>query len=188
MFGDEYINRKGYPSINVQATCDSQERFTSVAAEWPGSVHDSRNMEKESCSGYYSRYDGAACLLGDSGYGISPWLITPFKPPQTDIQRRFNRVHAKERVVIERVFGQLKKRFPILGNCVRLSLDRVPKVIVTCTVLHNVAKHLRDPLNFEDDANEDGCVTRMKEAKKCSKTKQQNNVAKQKRNEMLGFI
>lgn len=29
-FGDEYINRKGYPSINVQATCNAGEMFTSV--------------------------------------------------------------------------------------------------------------------------------------------------------------
>ncbi|KAI4470058.1 hypothetical protein MML48_1g03077 [Holotrichia oblita] len=35
--GDEYINRKGVASINVQATCDSREMFTSVDATWPGS-------------------------------------------------------------------------------------------------------------------------------------------------------
>lgn len=35
--GDEYINRKGWPSINVQATCNAQEMFTSVDASWPGS-------------------------------------------------------------------------------------------------------------------------------------------------------
>jgi hypothetical protein len=29
-FGDEYINRKGFPSINVQATCNAREIFTSV--------------------------------------------------------------------------------------------------------------------------------------------------------------
>ncbi|XP_046688403.1 putative nuclease HARBI1, partial [Homalodisca vitripennis] len=60
MFGDEYINRKGYPSINVQATCDSQERFTSVAAEWPGSVHDSRIWRRSPVRDIISRYDGAA--------------------------------------------------------------------------------------------------------------------------------
>lgn len=42
LHGDEYICRKGYASINVQATCDASEKFTSISAEWPGSVHDAR--------------------------------------------------------------------------------------------------------------------------------------------------
>ncbi|CAH1973598.1 unnamed protein product [Acanthoscelides obtectus] len=28
--GDEYINRKGKPTLNVQGTCDAREMFTSV--------------------------------------------------------------------------------------------------------------------------------------------------------------
>ncbi|CAH2003249.1 unnamed protein product [Acanthoscelides obtectus] len=38
----EYINRKGKPTLNVQATCDSREMLTSVDVSWPGSLHDSR--------------------------------------------------------------------------------------------------------------------------------------------------
>lgn len=43
--GDEYINRKGFPSINVQATCSEKCVFTSLDASWPGSVHDSRVLK-----------------------------------------------------------------------------------------------------------------------------------------------
>ena len=37
-FGDVYINRKGHASINVQATCNAEEVFTSVDASWPSST------------------------------------------------------------------------------------------------------------------------------------------------------
>lgn len=148
LHGDEYINRKGDITLNVQATCGGRERFTSLTAEWPGSVHDARIWRTSPIRGIMSRFDGGACLLGDSGYGLSPWLITPFKPPTNGGERHFNLCHAKERVIIERCFGQLKKRFPILGNCVRVSLQRVPKVIVCCGVLHNIAKFLNDDFDY----------------------------------------
>lgn len=149
--GDEYVNRKGFTSINVQATVDGNEKFTSVCAEWPGSVHDARIWRRSDIRSLMSRFDGSACLLGDSGYGISPWLITPFKPPNNAAERDFNLNHAKERVIVERCFGQLKRRFPILANCVRVSLEKIPKIIVCCAVLHNIAKHLNDEFDGEAD-------------------------------------
>ncbi len=36
----DYLNRKGYHSINVQVMCDHQHKFTNVVARWPGSTHD----------------------------------------------------------------------------------------------------------------------------------------------------
>nr|CAI5828224.1 unnamed protein product [Callosobruchus analis] len=34
-FEDEYINRKSFASINVLATFNAQEKFTSVDVQWP---------------------------------------------------------------------------------------------------------------------------------------------------------
>jgi len=145
--GDEYINRKNYASLNVQATCNAEEMFTSISAEWPGSVHDSRILRNSSlCEAMKRVPDGV--ILGDSGYGITPWLLTPFDKPATEIEVNFNQVYAKERVIIERCFGQLKRRFPILGYKVRTSLDTVLSIITCCAVLHNVSKHLKDDENF----------------------------------------
>lgn len=156
--GDEYINRKNYPSLNVQATCNAKEWFTSVNAEWPGSVHDSRIMRNSELFQIMSKTQDTI-ILGDSGYGISPWLITPYQNPTNHVQQYFNKVYAKERVIIERCFGQVKRRFPILHYKVRTALKSVPSIIVCCFVLHNIAKYLKDPDDFphfdEEESNED---------------------------------
>lgn len=65
--GDEYSNRKGYPSINIQATIDSSERFTSVDASWPGSVHDSHIWRNSNIFPIVSNNARNAALLADEG-------------------------------------------------------------------------------------------------------------------------
>ena len=146
---DEFVNRKGVHSFNVQATCDSKECFTSVCASWAGCVHDSRILRCSDIPHIMQSTGGDFLLLGDSGYPIKPWLMVPFKNPETPAQQRFNQVFTKERVIIERCFGQLKKRFPMLAGVVRIATKRIPKFIVACVVLHNVSKYLNDELPEE---------------------------------------
>ncbi|XP_047118925.1 putative nuclease HARBI1 [Schistocerca piceifrons] len=152
--GDEYVNRKGFPSINVQATCDNSEMFTSVDASWPGSVHDARIWRNSDVYRILRENQCNALILGDEGYGIAPWLMTPFQNPETPDERAYNRLHSKERVIIERCFGQVKRRFPILQNKIRLAQTKIPSVIVACFVLHNVAKHVGDE-DFEAPSDDD---------------------------------
>lgn len=109
---DEYQNRKGIFSFNVQVTVNASETITSVVAKRPGSVHDSRIFRSSPIPSLLSSSD--ALLLGDSGYGLTPYLMTPYKNPTTPQQISFNKVFTYERVIVERVFGQLKRRFPIL--------------------------------------------------------------------------
>ena len=150
---EEYLNRKKRHSFNVQVTCDGGDRFTSVVAEWPGSVHDSRILRVSPVPGIMR--GSGALLLGDAGYPIKPWLMTPYKSATTQPQTRFNTMLSHERVSIERVIGQLKRRFPILKDRVRIKTDRVPILIACCAMLHNISKFLDDPVPDEDEATEE---------------------------------
>lgn len=154
--GDDYINRKGICSVNVQATCNASEVFTSIDAQWPGSVHDSRILRNSVICEVMNRGPANCVILGDSGYGIYPWLMTPYERPTTQQEKAYNKLHAKERVIIERCFGQLKKRFAILQHPIRVSLDKVPAIVIACATLHNIAKHLQDHLPWDDSDLEDG--------------------------------
>ena len=146
---DEFVNRKGVHSFNVQATCDSKECFTSVCASWAGSVHDARILRSSEIPQIMQSTGSDFLLLGDSGYPIKPWLMVPFSNPETPAQQCFNQVFTKERVIIERCFGQLKRRFPMLTGVVRVATKKIPTLIVACVVLHNVAKYLQDDLPEE---------------------------------------
>ncbi|XP_050301600.1 putative nuclease HARBI1 [Anthonomus grandis grandis] len=94
---DKYVNRKWVYSINVQATCNSREMFTSVDASWPGSVHDSRIWRNSIVHEIMYNNVHEAALLGDEGYGVAPWLLTPYKNPTTPMQENYDLIHAKER-------------------------------------------------------------------------------------------
>nr|CAI5824804.1 unnamed protein product [Callosobruchus analis] len=78
-------------------------------------MHDSRILKT---SAIYAKMNNmrhnSMVLLGDPGYGISRWLMTPYRNPETHEVIAFNALFTKERVIIERHFVQLKRRFPIL--------------------------------------------------------------------------
>ncbi|XP_052806599.1 putative nuclease HARBI1 [Mya arenaria] len=66
-----FINRKGFPSINVMAVCDAKGKFTFINAQWPGSAHDSFIFRTSTLGCHMERNHRGLedeIILGDSGY------------------------------------------------------------------------------------------------------------------------
>lgn len=80
--------------------------------------------------------------------------MTVYRNPVTAAQKAFNKLHIIERSLIERMFGQLKNRFPFLLNKIRTATERVPDLVAACCVLHNVATYLKEE-QFEGDVDEE---------------------------------
>lgn len=85
----------------------------------------------------------------------APYLMKCYKNPELPHERIFNKILKKERNIIERAFGQLKQRFPMLYQKIRISTGRIPAFITACFILHNIAKYLHDPPFDEEDGNVD---------------------------------
>ena len=43
---DQFVNIKGYHSINVQVVVNADSQFINIVAKWPGSSHDSRVLKE----------------------------------------------------------------------------------------------------------------------------------------------
>lgn len=153
-FPDEYINRKGWHSINVQAVCDADCNFIDVEVKWPGSVHDSRIFSNSHLSNRLIQRELNGILLGDRGYSLTPFLLVPYidLPTNSTVNENFNKKHRIARATIERSFGQIKQRFACLQRCMQINICRVPKTIFACFVLHNICRSRHDliPSTVED--------------------------------------
>ncbi|KFM67994.1 putative nuclease HARBI1, partial [Stegodyphus mimosarum] len=114
---EAYINRKNYSSINVQLVCDANLRILNGNAKFPGITHDAFIWRSSKCREFLltnHRRDRNNWLLGDSGYPLEPWLLTPIRNPQTVGEEALNRRLLSARNSIERCNGLLKSRFRCL--------------------------------------------------------------------------
>ncbi|KAJ1194270.1 hypothetical protein NDU88_003559 [Pleurodeles waltl] len=111
-----YLNRKHTHSINVQAIVDHQGLINNIVAKYPGSVHDSYIFRHCTINEHFQdgRY-GNGLLVADQGYGIQPWIMTPFGNPSTAAERAYNDAHRRTRSIVERTFRILKSRFRCLN-------------------------------------------------------------------------
>jgi hypothetical protein len=104
--------------------------------------------------------------LADAGYSLTGNFLTPFRGvryhlkewslgqnrPQNK-EELFNLRHSSLRNVIERIFGVLKKRFPILTSMPPYSIEMQRDIIYCCFFLHNFIRahqHYCDSFDSEN--------------------------------------
>lgn len=149
----EYFrNRKGYFSINVQAISNANLEITDIVARWQGSVHDATIFNNSRIRALFEAGTFENCfLLGDGGYPVRSYLMTPLQNPRTEAEQLYNESHIRTRNIVERLFGIWKRRFPILALGSRFQkVEKVLPVIVATAVLHNIARRAGDQLPPDD--------------------------------------
>ena len=143
-----YVNRKGFHAINCQVVCDADMKMFSFDARWPGGNHDAYILR---FSEVYEKFEAGllpnSWLLGDSGYGLSDWLLTPYANPNGDPQERYNAAHKKARCLVERCIGIWKMRWRCLTKPILFRPDTASRIMSACAALHNHAIKHRIDLN-----------------------------------------
>ncbi|XP_049308863.1 putative nuclease HARBI1 isoform X2 [Bactrocera dorsalis] len=139
-----YYNRKGFYSINAMV-CDHKLRIRSIDARYPGCNHDAHvwGLSKLRCymERRYREGERNTWLLGDAGYPLQPWLMTPYRSvSQGSRQSNYNIKHSKTRNIIERTIGVLKNRFRCLLGARELhySPQKASQIINVVCALHNI--------------------------------------------------
>ncbi|XP_058086495.1 protein ALP1-like [Magnolia sinica] len=145
-----FRNRKGVLSQNVLAACSFDMKFTYVLAGWEGSASDARVLHNA-----MTRSDDPLIVpngkyyVVDAGYAHSPGFMAPYRGVRYHLQKYrtgrapanikelFNYRHAQLRNAIERCFGVLKDRFPILKSAMQYEFQTQVQIVIACCVLHN---------------------------------------------------
>ncbi|KAH6947847.1 hypothetical protein HPB50_021832 [Hyalomma asiaticum] len=127
---ESYMTRKGYYALNVMVR---------------------RNPLREQLA---SQLEPGEYVLGDSGYPLEPWLLTPVpgNPAPGTPEAEYNKEHASMRNVVERCIGVLKSRFRCLQRYRALLYkpDRAAGIVSACAALHNIALEAGEPVFAED--------------------------------------
>uniref|UniRef100_A0A2H1WRH4 SFRICE_032286 n=1 Tax=Spodoptera frugiperda TaxID=7108 RepID=A0A2H1WRH4_SPOFR len=119
---EQYRNRKGYFSLNVQVVGGPNLTIHDIVVRWAGSTHDSRIVRN-------SRLN---IRLHNSEI---EYLLTPVSNPRTAQEERYNKVQIKSRNSVERLFGVWKRRFPYLHIGLATKLSPTANIIIVCAVM-----------------------------------------------------
>ena len=152
----DYVNRKGYHSVVMQAVVDCKYVFRDIVIGWPGSVHDARVLSNSEIfkigeqnkllpEDYHVNVGGkliGPVILGDPAYPLLPWLLKPYPEKLNTIRqhRRFNYRLIRARVTVENAFGRWRGRFRRFLKRVDMDISNLIIVLAASCILHNICE------------------------------------------------
>lgn len=162
-----YMNRHGQATQNVLAIYDFDMCFSYIYASREGSAHDARVLNG-ALTGltHFPMPPTGKYYLVDSAYRNIPGFLAPYRgTPRQLAQGRwgfssprqlFNNQYSSLRNVIERCFGELKRRFSILRGPVPnfYMTTQINVVIACCTLHHFIRNKLPEDDIFNDHEQE----------------------------------
>lgn len=134
------MDRKGNFSINLTIVADSNKRIRYYNIGLPGSFHDARVVRLSSLDDILKDLPKDYHLIGDSAYGLTFSLLTPYKDNGrlTLEQRSFNYALSSNRMVVENCLGDLKNKYPRVHSMLQVrSIDRAILIVRACIHLLN---------------------------------------------------
>ncbi|XP_059055881.1 putative nuclease HARBI1 isoform X1 [Achroia grisella] len=156
---ERFFNRKHYHSLNVQVIADSNLKIMNIDASYGGATHDAFIWEHSEIKDHLESLQGETTyLLGDSGYPLRVYLMTPYENAVEDSpEDRYNSRHMRTRNTVERVFGVLKSRWRCLlaARELHYAPRAAGRISIACAVLHNMCidQNLTTPDLSSEDIN-----------------------------------
>uniref|UniRef100_A0ACD5Z847 Uncharacterized protein n=1 Tax=Avena sativa TaxID=4498 RepID=A0ACD5Z847_AVESA len=162
LFGPNCDNKKD-DCVRIQVVLDPNMRFINIELERAGSMnhstllHDSEIFKMCEKGNWLNgsklevALDGSQVgeyIIGDAGYPLLPWLLTPYQEQEEDIsnsKEEFNRRHAAATTCVMKALARFQDTWKYLQR-ERINSDTVKDIIYTCCILHNIV------IEMEDDA------------------------------------
>lgn len=142
----DYITRKHVTALNLTALCDSSKRFLDINVGQSEKCHDSHIFHMSNLARRIFNDNiipPQYHIIGDAAYGLHRNIMTPYKGTAGIRNELYNNRHSSTRMVVERIFSDLKNRWLCL-KALSCDVSFATQIVAACCILHNICISNKD--------------------------------------------